>query len=254
VKLERAPSPAVPSARGKSTPAPTSSDQKKGAQFITVAIQYREQLTSLMNTLSVTNPNFVRCILPNHAQRSGFIEADIVMEQLRCNGVLEGIRITRKGFPNRIIFLEFVKRYYLLTKNVPRDPSDPKAQTEVIMKELEIDIERYRIGLSKIFFKAGQLATIEEKREKRIGELILDVQSGVRAWLARNMFYKLTAQSQAAKTIQRGIRARLDLRDWSWYSLFMKSKPLLKVVNFEAQMKEKETAISQLTTSLKKRK
>lgn len=72
--------------------------------FRTVSQLYKEQLAKLMITLRNTNPNFVRCIIPNHEKRAGKIDAPLVLDQLRCNGVLEGIRICRQGFPNRIPF------------------------------------------------------------------------------------------------------------------------------------------------------
>jgi myosin heavy subunit len=74
---------------------------------------------------------------------------------------LEGIRITRLGFPNRLIYSEFVKRYYLLVPDVPRNPQDPKPATAAILKGLKIPESEYRFGLTKIFFRAGQLAYIE---------------------------------------------------------------------------------------------
>lgn len=43
---------------------------KKG-MFRTVGQLYKESLTKLMATLRNTNPNFVRCIIPNHEKRVG---------------------------------------------------------------------------------------------------------------------------------------------------------------------------------------
>jgi myosin heavy subunit len=67
-----------------------------------------------MNTLGSTMPHFIRCIIPNHKQVAGTIDDAVVLDQLRCNGVLEGIRISRKGFPNRIVYAEFLKRLGIL--------------------------------------------------------------------------------------------------------------------------------------------
>lgn len=85
---------------------------RKG-MFRTVSQLYKDQLSKLMNTLRNTNPNFVRCIIPNHEKKAGKIDASLVLDQLRCNGVLEGIRICRQGFPNRIQFQEFKQRYFI---------------------------------------------------------------------------------------------------------------------------------------------
>ncbi|XP_065193043.1 myosin-11-like [Sycon ciliatum] len=79
---------------------------RKG-MFRAVGQLYKEQLQRLMETLRNTNPNFVRCIIPNHEKKSGKIVPPLILEQLRCNGVLEGIRICRQGFPSRVPFQEF---------------------------------------------------------------------------------------------------------------------------------------------------
>lgn len=83
---------------------------KKGGGFATVSSSYREQLNNLMATLRSTQPHFVRCIIPNECKQPGVIDSHLVMHQLTCNGVLEGIRICRKGFPNRMIYPDFKLR------------------------------------------------------------------------------------------------------------------------------------------------
>lgn len=83
---------------------------KKGGGFSTVSSSYREQLNNLMTTLRATQPHFVRCIIPNEMKQPGVIDSHLVMHQLTCNGVLEGIRICRKGFPNRMVYPDFKLR------------------------------------------------------------------------------------------------------------------------------------------------
>lgn len=83
----------------------------KSSSFMTVSMMYRESLTNLMNMLYQTHPHFIRCIIPNEKKQSGLLDSALVLNQLTCNGVLEGIRICRKGYPNRMIYSDFKVRY-----------------------------------------------------------------------------------------------------------------------------------------------
>lgn len=79
---------------------------------------FQENLNKLMTNLRSTHPHFVRCIIPNETKTPGAMDNPLVMHQLRCNGVLEGIRICRKGFPNRILYGDFKQRYQNVTQVV----------------------------------------------------------------------------------------------------------------------------------------
>ncbi|KFR12081.1 myosin-11 isoform X1 [Opisthocomus hoazin] len=219
---------------------PSSSKTKKG-MFRTVGQLYKEQLTKLMTTLRNTNPNFVRCIIPNHEKRAGKLDAHLVLEQLRCNGVLEGIRICRQGFPNRIVFQEFRQRYEILAANaIPKGFMDGKQACILMIKALELDPNLYRIGQSKIFFRTGVLAHLEEERDLKITDVIIAFQAQCRGYLARKAFAKRQQQLTAMKVIQRNCAAYLKLRNWQWWRLFTKVKPLLQVTRQEEEMQAKD--------------
>ncbi|XP_077305051.1 myosin-11 isoform X1 [Lithobates pipiens] len=226
---------------------PSASKTKKG-MFRTVGQLYKEQLTKLMTTLRNTSPNFVRCIIPNHEKRSGKLDAHLVLEQLRCNGVLEGIRICRQGFPNRIVFQEFRQRYEILAAGaIPKGFMDGKQACILMMKALELDTNLFRIGQSKIFFRTGVLAHLEEERDLKITDIIIAFQAQSRGYLARKAFAKRQQQLTAMRVIQRNCAAYLKLRNWQWWRLFTKVKPLLQVTRQEEEMQAKDDELKQVT-------
>ncbi|XP_014893063.1 myosin-9a isoform X2 [Poecilia latipinna] len=213
---------------------------RKG-MFRTVGQLYKEQLGNLMTTLRNTNPNFVRCIIPNHEKKAGKLDPHLVLDQLSCNGVLEGIRICRQGFPNRIVFQEFRQRYEILTPNaIPKGFMDGKQACVLMIKALELDPNLYRIGQSKVFFRAGVLAHLEEERDMKITDVIMSFQAWCRGYVARKAFAKRQQQLIAMKVIQRNCAAYLKLRNWQWWRLFTKVKPLLQVSRQEEEMLAKE--------------
>ncbi|XP_051776097.1 myosin-10 isoform X3 [Erpetoichthys calabaricus] len=219
---------------------------KKG-MFRTVGQLYKESLSKLMATLRNTNPNFVRCIIPNHEKRAGKLEPHLVLDQLRCNGVLEGIRICRQGFPNRIVFQEFRQRYEILTPNaIPKGFMDGKQACERMINALELDKNLYRVGQSKIFFRAGVLAHLEEERDLKITDIIVLFQSAARGFLARRAFSKKQQQLSALKVVQRNCAAYLKLRHWQWWRLFTKVKPLLQVTRQDEEIHAKEIELQKV--------
>merc|ERR1740137_166654 len=223
---------------------------RKG-MFRTVSQLYKEQLGKLMLTLRNTNPNFVRCIIPNHEKKAGKINAPLVLDQLRCNGVLEGIRICRQGFPNRIPFQEFRQRYELLTPNViPKGFMDGKKACEKMIEALELDPGLFRIGQSKIFFRAGVLAHLEEERDLRITDLVVKFQAYCRGLLARRNYQKRVQQLNAIRILQRNCAAYLKLRNWQWWRLYTKVKPLLQVTKNDEKVMQKENELKEITEKL----
>ncbi|XP_078125300.1 myosin-16-like [Sander vitreus] len=215
--------------------------QKKGSSFQTVSNFYREQLNKLMSTLRSTAPHFVRCIVPNEFKKSGVTDNHLILHQLACNGVLEGIRICRKGFPNRLQYPEFKQRYYILNPNViPKGFVDNKKASELILSSVGLDNMEYRIGHTKVFFRAGVLAKMEDMRDERLAKIITMLQAQLRGILMRVEFKKMVDRRIALMAIQRNVRKFLQLRFWGWWKLYTKVKPLLMVARQEETYKAKE--------------
>uniref|UniRef100_A0A915KPV9 Myosin heavy chain n=1 Tax=Romanomermis culicivorax TaxID=13658 RepID=A0A915KPV9_ROMCU len=175
----------------------------KSASFMTVSMMNRESLNNLMNMLNQTHPHFIRCIIPNELKKSGVLDAALCLNQLTCNGVLEGIRICRKGFPNRLMYPDFKHRYGILAADAAKSSEDPKKATEAIVQALlndqQLKEEEFRIGLTKIFFKAGILARMEDIRDAKLSYIMTALQSRIRNYLA---------QAESKRRLQQNKRER----------------------------------------------
>ncbi|XP_033356456.1 myosin heavy chain, muscle isoform X32 [Bombus vosnesenskii] len=209
---------------------------KKGGGFSTVSSSYREQLNNLMTTLRATQPHFVRCIIPNEMKQPGVIDSHLVMHQLTCNGVLEGIRICRKGFPNRMVYPDFKLRYMILAPAAMASESDPKKAAQKCFDEIGLDPENYRIGHTKVFFRAGVLGQMEELRDERLSKIVSWMQAYIRGYLSRKDYKKLQDQRLALVVVQRNLRKYLQIRTWPWWKLWQKVKPLLNVTRIEDEL------------------
>ncbi|CAO1621231.1 unnamed protein product [Jaminaea pallidilutea] len=225
-------------------PSPVKRRQKRGA-FRTLAQRHKEQLTSLMNQLASTQPHFVRCIVPNSERKPAKMELPLVLDQLRCNGVLEGIRIARLGYPNRLVFNEFRTRYEVLTPDViPKGYVDGRKACQRMVEELRLDPEMFKIGLTKIFFKAGVLAELEEQRDALLFDIFARFQAGCRMFTARRQMRKILNRASAVRTIQRNARLYADLRDSPWWQLYTKVKPTLTATRHDEELKRKEAELA----------
>uniref|UniRef100_A0A8C2Q375 Myosin, heavy chain 14, non-muscle n=1 Tax=Cyprinus carpio TaxID=7962 RepID=A0A8C2Q375_CYPCA len=174
---------------------------KKG-MFRTVGQLYKESLTKLMATLRNTNPNFLRCIIPNHEKR------------------------VRKNLNKMDNWLHKIA--------------------------LELDKNLFRVGQSKVFFRAGVLAHLEEERDLKITDTIIRFQSVARGYLARRAFHKKQQQLSALRVMQRNCAAYLKLRNWQWWRLFTKVKPLLQVTRQDEEIQAREAQLQKAKDNLTK--
>ncbi|CAO2578109.1 Myh7b, partial [Lemmus lemmus] len=212
--------------------------RKKAASFQTVSQLHKENLNKLMTNLRATQPHFVRCIVPNENKTPGVMDSFLVLHQLRCNGVLEGIRICRQGFPNRLLYADFRQRYRILNPSAFPDDTfvDSRKATEKLLGSLDIDHTQYQFGHTKVFFKAGLLAILEELRDQRLAKVLTLLQARSRGHLMRLEYQRMLGGRDALFTIQWNIRAFNAVKNWSWMKLFFKMKPLLRSAQAEEEL------------------
>merc|ERR1719436_186936 len=171
--------------------------KKKKGGGKTVSSYFKGQLDDLMNTLYKTDPAFIRCVVPNTHKTPGLVDSGLVMHQYQCNGVLAGIAICRAGFPNKIMYPEFKERYNILAAAAVAKAKKDKDAAGAVMKVIALDPEKFRLGHTKIFFRAGILGFMEEVREERIGNVLSWLQAQARGKASRLLFQKLQAQKLA---------------------------------------------------------
>ncbi|XP_044303417.1 myosin-7B [Varanus komodoensis] len=214
----------------------------------------KENLNKLMTNLRATQPHFVRCIIPNETKTPGAMDPFLVLHQLRCNGVLEGIRICRKGFPNRILYADFKQRYRILNPAaIPDDKFvDSRKATEKLLNSLDLDHTQYKFGHTKVFFKAGLLGLLEEMRDERLAKIITLLQARMRGRLMRIEYQRILRRREALYTIQWNIRAFNAVKNWSWMKLFFKIKPLLKSAQSEKELAVLKEELQKLKEALEK--
>ncbi|KAK5637013.1 hypothetical protein RRF57_012725 [Xylaria bambusicola] len=206
---------------------------------------------ALMTQLHSTHPHFVRCILPNHKKRPKQFHAPLVLDQLRCNGVLEGIRIARTGFPNRLSFREFRQRYEVLCKDLPKGYLEGQAVAALMLDKLGINKSLFRVGLTKVFFRAGVLAELEEQRDALITEVMSRFQSVARGYIQRRIAFKRLYRTEATQVIQRNFNVYLDLCENPWWQLLIKMKPLMGATRTAVEVKRRDEKIRELNEKMR---
>jgi len=223
---------------------------KKGKDtkvFKTVSSAFRAQLEALLTTLNTTDPHFIRCIVPNNHKTPGLLDSALVMHQLTCNGVLEGIRICRRGFPNRTVYLDFKHRFIIIKpKEVYACGTDLKAAAKVILESIEAVNDRWRLGHTKVFFRAGTVGMIEEVRDECIKAILNYIQALCRGYLGRKQYKIEMFKKSMIPVMQRNFKKYLFFRDWTWFYLLNATKRFIGQEDVEAVIAklEEEAAIA----------
>merc|ERR1712180_272253 len=174
----------------------------------------------------------------------GGVEPGLVMHQYQCNGVLAGIAICRAGFPNKVMYPEFKERYNILAANAVAKAKNDKNAAKAVLDAVKLEAEKYRLGHTKVFFRAGILGYMEEIREDRIGSVLSWLQAQARGKASRMVFKKMQDQKLALFCMQRTIRNYYIGKTWLWWQLWLAIKPNLKCTKFAQYKAEYEEKIA----------
>merc|ERR1712038_949837 len=145
----------------------------------------------------------------------GETETPLIMHQLTCNGVLEGIRVCMLGFPNRMLYRDYKARYMVLGAELLAKAANDKEGVYALMDKIAFEREKFRCGHTMVFFRAGALAALEEERE-------------------------------LMKVVQRNFRKYMVLRSWGWFIIIQKTRPLVGQLNPEQELANLEERVKEV--------
>ena len=173
---------------------------------------FRSSLIELMHTINSTDVHYIRCIKPNEAKAAWKFEGPMVLSQLRACGVLETVRISCAGYPTRWTYGDFAMRYYMLVQS-SRWTSEIRQMADAILsKALGTStgkgLDKYQLGLTKIFFRAGMLAFLENLRTNRLNECATMIQKNLKAKFYRRRYLEARDAIIRAQSAARGYIAR----------------------------------------------
>ncbi|XP_020547964.1 myosin-6 isoform X2 [Sesamum indicum] len=199
---------------------PLPQESSKTSKFSSIGSQFKQQLQALLETLNATEPHYIRCVKPNNLLKPGIFENSIVLQQLRCGGVMEAIRISCAGYPTRRTFDEFISRFKILEPSVVNGrwlvllifnslhfySCDEVNACRRLMDK--VDLKGYQIGRTKVFLRAGQMAELDSHRSRVLGKSACKIQRRIRFYLDRKKFISLRMSAIQIQALCRGQDAR----------------------------------------------
>uniref|UniRef100_A0A087XQA4 non-specific serine/threonine protein kinase n=1 Tax=Poecilia formosa TaxID=48698 RepID=A0A087XQA4_POEFO len=180
----------------------------------TVASYFRYSLMDLLSKMVAGQPHFVRCIKPNNDRHANKFDREKVLVQLRYTGVLETAKIRRQGYSHRILFANFMKRYYILAFHAHEEPAVTPETCAAILEKAKL--ENWAMGKTKVFLKYYHVEHLNLMVQQATQRIIL-LQACVRGWLGAKRYRKtLKEREQSALVLQsayRGHKVRKKVAD-----------------------------------------
>ncbi|CBI35200.3 unnamed protein product, partial [Vitis vinifera] len=184
---------------------PLPEESAKSSKFSSIGSRFKLQLQQLMDTLNSTEPHYIRCVKPNNLLKPAIFENVNIMQQLRCGGVLEAIRISCAGYPTRRPFFEFLNRFGILAQEVLEGNYDEKVACRKILEKK--GLKGFQIGKTKVFLRAGQMAELDARRAEVLSNAAKAIQRRIRTYHARKRFIALRKATIHVQSLWRGMLA-----------------------------------------------
>ncbi|XP_060243224.1 unconventional myosin-XVIIIa isoform X17 [Meriones unguiculatus] len=252
-----------------------------------LCIQIKLQVDALIDTIKRSKMHFVHCFLPvaegwpgeprsassrrvsssseldlppGDPCEAGLLQLDVPLlrAQLRGSRLLDALRMYRQGYPDHMVFSEFRRRFDVLAPHLTKKHGrnyivvDEKRAVEELLESLDLEKSSCCMGLSRVFFRAGTLARLEEQRDEQTSRHLTLFQAACRGYLTRQHFKKRKIQDLAIRCVQKNIKKNKGVKDWPWWKLFTTVRPLIQVQLSEEQIRNRDEEIQQLRSKLEK--
>ncbi|KAJ1353768.1 Myosin tail [Parelaphostrongylus tenuis] len=202
---------------------------------------------------------FIHCVQPSANMRSvsssrEMIDVSFVRSQIRSILLIDSIRVNNRGYPERVPFRDFRRRFGCLIEDELssslNNALDDRAAVSRILERMDIHPSRYRLGISQILLAADVMNELEDRRELSLSGLVTAFQHECRKYLASKWLHHRRVLETAIKCIQKNGKAYMRVREWPWWKLYTKIVPLLAATRSDPSHHECELRVRQLEQQL----
>uniref|UniRef100_A0A8C2SJV6 Unconventional myosin-XVIIIa n=1 Tax=Capra hircus TaxID=9925 RepID=A0A8C2SJV6_CAPHI len=245
-----------------------------------LCIQIKLQVDALIDTVKKSKLHFVHCFLPvaegwageprsaasrrvsssseldlppgEHCEAAGSFPFALSLHRADLRS------LPQSSYPDHMVFSEFRRRFDVLAPHLTKKHGrnyivvDERRAVEELLESLDLEKSSCCMGLSRVFFRAGTLARLEEQRDEQTSRNLTLFQAACRGYLARQHFKKKKIQDLAIRCVQKNIKKNKGVKDWPWWKLFTTVRPLIEVQLSEEQIRNKDEEIQQLKSKLEK--
>lgn len=217
----------------------------------TLGGKFKKSLNELMTTINGSDVHYIRCIKPNEQKEAWLFDDQMVMSQLRACGVLASIQIYCQGFPSKMKFPEFASNFSILIFSHEQRSKLMKLTQEEIrdsivnfLKKTIDDDSLFKVGKTKVFFKAGIIGKIEIiKAEKQKSSAIV-IQKYLKGHVIRKQYKESLESLKKLQSIFKGILTRHRVQKQREFESAIMIQSRLRTVSM---VKKYKLAIDSLT-------
>jgi len=208
-----------------------------------VVSQFAAQLRELRQRIDKTSPHYIRCLKPNDELTPDNFVPAIIADQLRCAGVLEAVRVSRVGYPQRYLKDLFVRRYRILgvgalenakrlrrrdvckalvdcilpqiweRQNLIDNPDEEPSKPVQSFMSHDLTSVGIQLGKTKVFLRHNAYDTLEYLRNQKLNSAAVQIQANFRMYSQRSFYVHIRYLVFVIQSAFRRFRARKKIQN-----------------------------------------